>query len=216
MTFCEFAPVSIGGNETKKMKSLDETDLIGTSICAAPFAEQHLKNPRYLKWLNDLEVMRLIGREEYLEPVTFEVARQYVEAVWASTYCHFFAICTKKDATFIGTAKINYLNDVGLKTQTADIGIMIGDRTVWGKGIATDTLFTVSRFAFDKLAARKLTAGAVAENGAVIRAFTKIGYLEEARLRRKVPVQGGYMDHVLLGCFPDELIAPAPLERFVT
>ena len=172
-----------------------------------PFEERHLNDPRYFEWLTDFEVVRVIGRDEYLKPIEFEKVREYVEDLWQSKHCSFFAIHHSKDNVFIGTAKINYLNEVGLNTRTADIGIMIGDRRYWGKGIATDALFALCQYAFNTQGARKLTAGAVAANEGVIKAFKKIGFSEEGRLRKKLLISGEYMDHVLLGCFADELIS---------
>jgi ribosomal-protein-alanine N-acetyltransferase len=188
------------------MNITDLSKMTGNAVRVVPFSELHLTDPKYLHWLNDMQVMRLIGREEYLKPVNLDMARGYVEELWSNKYTYFFAVYSIKFDIFVGTAKINYLNDIGVNTGTADVGIMIGDRTVWGSGIATDTLLTVSRYAFDTLGVRKLTAGAVSENIAVIKAFKKIGYVEEARLRKKIKIMGQYMDHVLLGCFPNELV----------
>lgn len=170
-----------------------------------PFEELHLNDPRYYEWLTDFEVIRYIGRDEYLKPIRFEKIREYVEELWRSEYCSFFALYNSKDNKFIGTIKVNYLNEAGLITRTADIGIMIGDREYWGKGMATDALFAICQYSFNILGARKLTAGAVAANVGVLKAFQKIGFSEEGHLRKKLLISGEYMDHVLLGCFRDEL-----------
>ena len=83
---------------------------------------------------------------------------------------------------------------------------MIGEKNEWGLGLGADTLKAISRFAFDNLRARKLTAGASARNLGVIKAFEKIGYKKEAVLRGQLNFSGQYIDHILLGCLPDELI----------
>jgi len=164
-----------------------------------------LVDPAYYAWLTDYEVMRYIGRDEYLKPIQFEKVREYVEDLWRSKYCSFFAMHHSGDDVFIGTAKINYLNEAGLSVRMADIGIMIGNREYWGKGMATDALYAICDYAFNVLGARKLTAGAVSANKGVIKAFHKIGFLEEGRLRKKLLISCEYMDHVLLGCFREEL-----------
>ena len=179
--------------------------LDGTKTYLVPFAERHLEDPRYFAWLSDLEVMRFIGRDEYLKPIPFESVRQYVRDVWASPYASFFAVHNQPNDMFIGTAKLNYLDQAGLTHRTADVGIMIGDRGCWGTGMATDALRTICRYGFDTLGVRKLTAGAIAGNDAVIKAFLRIGFIEEGRLRQKVCVAGDYQDHVLLGCLRGEL-----------
>lgn len=168
-----------------------------------PFEERHLHDPAYYEWVTDYEVMKYIGRDEYLKPIRFDVVREYVETLWKSKYCSFFAMHLKDD-TFIGTMKINYLDDAGLISQCADIGIMIGHRECWGKGLATESLALICNYAFNRLGARKLTAGANASNAGVIKAFKKIGFVEEGLLRKKLFVEGTYHDHALLGCFKDE------------
>jgi ribosomal-protein-alanine N-acetyltransferase len=179
--------------------------LDGHKTYLLPFEERHLEDPRYFQWLTDLEVMRFIGRDEYLKPIPFERVRQYVHDVWASPYISFFAVHSQTNDLFIGTAKLNYLDQSGLSHRSADVGIMIGDRGCWGSGMATDALRTICRYAFDTLGARKLTAGAIADNNAVIKAFMRIGFVQEGRVRQKVFLAGGYADHVLLGCLRGEL-----------
>ena len=177
----------------------------GTLSYVIPFEEKHLFDPRYYEWLTNIDVVKYIGRDEYLKPIRFEKVREYVETLWRNEYCSFFAIYDATDNKFVGTTKINYLNESGFITRTADIGIMIGDIKYWGKGLATDALFAICQYAFTVMDARKLTAGAVGANVGVIKAFQKIGFSEEGRIRKKLLISGEYMDHVLLGCFREEL-----------
>ncbi len=179
----------------------------GKKVFLKPFDEQNLNDPKYFAWVTDIEVIKYIGRDEYLKPLRFEKVREYVEGLWCNELCAFFAIYHSQENQFIGTVKINYLNEAGLITRTADIGIMIGAREYWGKGLATDALFATCQYTFNVLGARKLTAGAVAANGGVIKAFLKIGFKEEGRIRKKLLISGEYIDHVLLGCFKDELVS---------
>jgi len=173
------------------------------NLYLVPFEERHLNDSAYFEWVTDYDVMRYIGRNEYLKPIRFDVVRRYVEGLWDSKYCSFFAMHLKDD-TFIGTMKMNYLDDAGLITQCADIGIMIGHRGCWGKGLATEALAAICNYAFSRLGMRKLTAGANGSNAGVIKAFKKIGFVQEGCLRNKLLVEGDYHDHILLGCFRDE------------
>ena len=84
---------------------------------------------------------------------------------------------------------------------------MIGDRKYWGKGLATDALRAVCDYAFTILGTRKLTAGVVAENAPIIKAFRRVGFLEEGRLRSKLLILGNYHEHVLFGCLKDEFVS---------
>lgn len=173
-------------------------------ICA--FDSAHLNDPRYYQWITDFEVVRYIGRDELLDGIPFPEVEQYVRQLWDSPFCSFLAVYHTESNIFIVTAKVNFISERGRRHGLVDIGIMLGNRDFLGKGLVTDVLRVASNYAFDVLGARKLTAGAVAPNAAVVKAFLRIGYVEEGRLRHQDALDGGYCDHILLGCFKDELI----------
>jgi ribosomal-protein-alanine N-acetyltransferase len=171
-----------------------------------PFTQSHLDDSAYYQWLSDTEVVRYIGRNELLDGITFSDAEDYVKQLWANHYCTFLAVHDNESSKFIGTAKVNFITDLGRKYGIADIGIMLGERDFWGRGVATDILRSISVYAFDHLNARKLSAGAFSLNVAVVKAFIRIGYQIDGSLRQQLRVGDGYCDHVLLSCFEHELI----------
>lgn len=177
----------------------------GQHIHVVRFERRHLDDPAYYGWLRDMNVVRYIGRDELLAGIPFSEVEDYAEQLWANEHCWFLAVYHSKTETFIGTAKINFFTERGRRNGVADIGIMLGERSFWGQGLASDVLRTVSRYAFEELGARKLSAGAMSPNVAVVRAFLRIGYVEEGRLREQLKDGDTYCDHVLLGCFRNEL-----------
>jgi [ribosomal protein S5]-alanine N-acetyltransferase len=183
------------------------TQLEGTQVFLAPFAERHLMDPAYRGWLADREVVQYLGRPEYFSAVPFDDIRAYVERLWANDRCSFFAVHVKAGGAFVGTTKVTFGEKTGPVPDVADVGVMIGDRGSWGKGLATDALRATCRHAFETLGARRLTAGTMAPNVAVLRAFVRIGFVEEGRLRQQFVLDGQCADHVLLGCLRGELKA---------
>ncbi len=180
----------------------------GKKTFLEPFSEHHLMDPSYRAWLADREVVKYLGRPEYFSGVTFDEIQAYVERLWVNDRCSFFAVYERADAVFVGTTKVTFGEKSGPVPDVADVGVMIGQRSYWGKGLATDALHASCHHAFKTGAARKLTAGAMSANIAVIRAFHRIGFVEEGRLRRQFLLDGMHFDHVLLGCFRGELHAP--------
>ena len=166
---------------------------------------QHLEDPNYLQWLTDVQVYRYIGRDEYFSTLELEDLRQYANEMWANPFIFFFAVHAQMGNRFIGTAKINFGNQRFHDTGIADLGIMIGDKSYWGQGLSIDILRTLAIHAFDVLGARKLTAGAFSLNTPVIKAFLRLGFMQDACLRQQLAVSGGYCDHILLSCFEHEL-----------
>jgi RimJ/RimL family protein N-acetyltransferase len=79
------------------------------------------------------------------------------------------------------------------------MGLLIGERAYWGRGIATEVISLVARYAFDELRLHKVTAGCYSINRAAIKAFEKAGFVREGLRRKQYECNGEYVDHVLLG-----------------
>lgn len=180
----------------------DDERIDGENCYAVPFGEHHLNDPAYLGWLRDQEVVRTLDRPEYWDPVPFEEVAGYCRALFASNTDYFFALYEKADDAFIGTLRAGHID---WRTRTADVGIMIGHRRYWGRGIGLAAVQALSIWLFDRLDMRRLTGGAMAINPAMIRIFEKLGFQHEARYRQSdLLPEGGYCDHIYLGCFRDE------------
>jgi len=121
--------------------------------------------------------------------------------MWESTSDIFFAIYITEENKFIGTLKIGSINEL---TKTADIGIIIGDKSEWGKGYATDAISLAVSYCFNDLKLRKVTSGLMELNPAMNRVFLKLGFVEEGRFRKQDFLENKYWDHVYLGCFKNE------------
>jgi len=174
----------------------------GKKIRLEEFTDKHLHDPRYYSWLQDKEVVEMIGRPEYLNSFPFCLVEDYVITVKSCNNAYFFALYLKENNTFIGTVK---LGSIDWQSKTADVGILIGEKSAWGKGIAKDAVYTAARYAFDTLGMRKVTGGCLSTNVAMYRCFESIGFKREAVLRNKIPFRGEFVDHYLYGIFKDEL-----------
>lgn len=172
------------------------------NICyLTPFEDKHVNDANYLKWLRDYDVIKTINRLDYIVPVSFEEVKKYCDAVMSSKTDIFMALYYKPEDVFVGTVRISSIN---WHTRTADIGILIGDKTKWGKGIATDAVSTVGEYLFNVLGMRKLTAGTMGVNKGMIKVFGKLGFQQEGVFRKQDRIEGDYCDHVYFGCFKDE------------
>ena len=63
--------------------------------------------------------------------------------------------------------------------KTADIGIMIGNREFWGKGIGEEAWLAVMELLLNKTDIRKITGGTVSCNKGMIRIFQKVGMIQD-------------------------------------
>lgn len=176
--------------------------ICGHRVVLQEFSEENLNDPRYFAWLRDPEVMRTIYRLEYLMPIQYSQIEKYVQGLWASGNDCYFALYTAATENFVGTVRLGHID---WRTGLADVGILIGDRTVWGQGLATDAIRTACHYGFGELSLRKITGGTPSVNTGMIRCFEKVGFREEGRLRKQLLISGEYCDHVLFGVFKSEL-----------
>ncbi len=144
---------------------------------------------KYLGWLQDTEVTRYL--EVRHQNYTIESLCEYVRVINQSPNNFFFKIATKSTHEHIGNIKVCTKN-----YQVGDIGIMIGEKSFWGKGIATESIGITTNWAFKYLKLQKLEAGCYEQNLGSLRVFLKNGYVVEGFLRSHIAI-----DHERYGCF---------------
>lgn len=174
----------------------------GNLVTLKAFDTQHIYASEYLKWLRDPEVVRTLNLPNYLQKqIEIGELENYCNSRISSKKDIFIAIHTAKSDAFIGTCKIAHID---CYAATADIGIMIGNKSYWGQGIGSETIRLLGKFAFEEMGLRKLTAGTMGTNLAMIRVFQKMGFILEGTIRQQDKLETQYVDHILLGCFKDE------------
>jgi [ribosomal protein S5]-alanine N-acetyltransferase len=186
-----------------KARIVSGVTLSGEKTRLEPFGQKHLQDPVYLNWLHDRDVIRTLYLRDYLaKPVSFEEVAKYVQRLMVSETDMFLALHDRRDGRFVGTLKAGHID---WDASIVDIGIMIGDKNAWGRGLATDSLLILCRFLFEDMGFRRLTAGAMGINMAMVRVFKNLGFQQEGTFRQQDRVDGEYCDHIYLGCFAAEL-----------
>ena len=179
-----------------------EPTLVGRSVRLVPFSEAHLADPSYLGWLRDIDVVGTLNLPKYVSgEVTEAEIADYCRRLIASPDIFYFAIIVD-GVGFSGTAKAGPIDRYA---GTADVGIMIGRKDLWGRGLASETIGLIAQHLFEAVGLRKLTAGSMASNPAMVRVFEKLGFRQEGVFRAQDRVGDDYVDHIHLGCFRDEL-----------
>lgn len=154
---------------------------------------------RYRAWMNDPDVNRYL--ESRFTTHTLESLRAFVEERRRDPSTLFLAMIRKDTGQHIGNIK---LGPIDLHHEVAEIGLVVGERSAWGQGFATDAIAALSRYAFETLRLRRLTAGCYAPNMGSVRAFEKAGYQREGLKRQHYACEGGHVDGILLGRLRDE------------
>ena len=156
-------------------------------------------NEKYYTWMNDPEVTQFL--EIRFFPQSMENIETYVRKTSEKEDEIFFAICLKNDTKHIGNIKLGPINWIH---RRAEVSLVIGDKSCWGKGYATKAISLISKYAFNKLNLHKLTAGYYKENIGSIKAFLKVGFKEEGVLKDEYFSNGIYIESVRLGLIKQE------------
>ncbi len=134
----------------------------------------------YLSWLNDPQVVRF-SNQRFREH-TSESARAYARS-FAGSPNLFLAIRLADSRRMIGTMTA-YIAE---PHRTADMGLLIGDRTYWGQGYGLEAWTALMTHLFTQREIRKVTAGTVRPNIGMKRIMERSGmHLEAVRSRQEI------------------------------
>lgn len=161
------------------MADTDRLSLVGESCRLIPMREEDATE-RYIQWLNDLEVTRYL--EVRLTPQTRETAVAFIRSFSESTAKYLWGIYSPGDEReLMGTVTLNYINP---HHGTGEIGLMIGRKEYWGKGVSNEAMSLVLDFAYETLGLRRVTGGSYASNLGMNFTFKRLGFVCEGKLRR--------------------------------
>jgi RimJ/RimL family protein N-acetyltransferase len=172
--------------------------LVGERIKLVPFHEDFLTE-RYVSWLNDPEVVRL--SDQRFRHHTLASCREYFMS-YQDTPNWFWGIETVEDQQHIGNINA-YVDSVH---SVADIGIVVGEKDYWGKGIATEAYRLAMDFLFRDIQIRKITVGTLAVNTGMIHVMEKLGLKPDGVRVKQSLFEGQEVDMIHMAMFRNEYI----------
>ena len=127
----------------------------------------------FVSFLNDKKVVRY-SNQRFIHH-TPESCLNYMKS-FIDTDSMYLAIKDKDSGEFLGTMTAY----IDINHKTADIGILIGNRKFWGKGIGTESWGLLMNFLFSSSDIRKVTGGTLKNNIGMINIMKKNGMIHEA------------------------------------
>ena len=140
----------------------------------------------YVGWLNDPDVNRFLESRFVIH--THESVREFIRRHLldpSSLLCGIRSVAHARK--HVGNIK---LSPIEWNEGQAEIGIMIGDKNAWGKGIGTEAIRILAGIARSELNLRRLTAGCYPENIGSQTAFLRAGFELECPAKEKVFADG--------------------------
>ena len=152
---------------------LETERLILSSVTLADCSEN------YLSWLNDTDV------NMYLESGFYQHNMQglvdFVNDYQSNKKAVFLVIRLKENNKHIGNIKIDKINYIH---RNCEYGIMMGDKTEWGKGYAKEASIAIINYAFEELGLNKVNLGVIDSNDVAVKLYEKIGFVVEGVLKQ--------------------------------
>lgn len=179
------------------MTSLSHNCIIeGKKILLRPICLNDV-NEEYLKWLNDPQINEGLATRN----MTMQALIEYVQNKIHTPHCYFFAIIDKQTNKHIGNIKLDYYDAA---SQVIELGLLIGDKNYWGKGIGYEACLMLIDYAFSHWPIQKIWLAVYANNPAAIQLYQKLGFKIEGIQKKHVFSKNELTDKILMAIFKEE------------
>ena len=181
--------------------------LVGEMCYLSPCAMEDAE--RWAQWDNDLEVTLPLGDEAY---TPFPLAKsEEVMAGILRRQEHVFGIVGLETDALIGRCM---LFDLDLVNRKAMLGIVIGEKTYWGRGYGQEAVRLLLEYAFGLLNLNSVMLGTFAFNRRAIHCYERVGFKEIGRRRQARIIGDRKYDVVLMDILAEEF-RPIYVRQFV-
>jgi ribosomal-protein-alanine N-acetyltransferase len=169
---------------------------ISEIISMFPIDQGHIKlnhfrlsdiDEQYISWLNDPEVVKYSNQR--FRKHSRETCVEYLNS-FKSSESIFLSITHKKSEDSIGTMTVYFSSN----HQTADIGIMLGNKSYWNQGLGEEAWSTVMEFLLKKAKVRKVTGGTLSCNKGMMRIFEKLDMSLDGVRKDHEVIDGKFFD----------------------
>ena len=150
---------------------------------------------KYFEWVNDPEVtfglslylpMSMTDEEKWFERASSREPNEKPLAI---------EVHAGDSWRLIGNCAFFNLDTLA---HSAEIGIMIGDKSAWNHGLGTETVELLLRHGFETLNLNRIFLSVYADNPRAKRAYEKAGFVHEGVQREAIFKRGKFIDvHIM-------------------
>jgi len=168
--------------------------LSGGRVVLRPLEREHLE--RCVKWFNDRDVTYYLGREQ---PLTMAEEERWFAEYRSKVDEEIYAI--EVDGNHVGNIGLHGIDRANRK---ANLGIVIGEKDYWSKGLGTDAMRTVLRYAFEQLRLHKVNLDVIDYNARAIHVYERCGFVKEGVRREELWKRGRFVNLVRMSILENE------------
>lgn len=167
------------------------TLLYGEKVVLRRFEERmsEAEMTRLYEWSRDLELLRWSGGTA--TDLTISEFREHLrgERLYGPSNRRMFLVFTADTRELIGRLGVFAID---WNTRQAELGVVIGEQSYWGRGYGRDAMRTLLRHLFSSSSLNSIYLYTFAENIRAQRAFTAVGFRVTERARRFTPDVGEF------------------------
>lgn len=149
--------------------------------------------PLLARWLSDLEMNTYLGAPGM--SYTLEQEQAWFDSLAHDKQMKCFAIIVRDGQKLIGSLSLMGINH---QQGTAELGIGLGDKTVWGQGYGGEAVRLICDYGFTFLGLSSLCLWHSAFNERGHRAYLRAGFKEAGRWRDALTFNGRRYDRILM------------------
>jgi RimJ/RimL family protein N-acetyltransferase len=163
-----------------------------------------LRHPRaenleaYLAWLNDLDVLQYVMR---VRPMGRAEEEEWLANLHKRPDDLVLEIALLESGEAIGSCGFHRISS---SNRSAGLGILIGDKSYWGRGYGREAMKLLCGYGFDLLNLNRIGLSVYAYNERAIRCYERVGFRHEGRRREARFWNGKYWDILDMGILESE------------
>ena len=161
---------------------------------------RHDDAERVVRWRNE----PFVAEQMFSPPPTLEDHLRWFEGLSKNKTREEFIICERdEEATPVGTIGLSAIDRYH---KRAEYGIVIGERTALGRGLASDASRLILTYAFDNLGLNRVFLHLFHDNVRALRLYERLGFMSEGVLRKHAMRRGDFVDVIVMGLLREEWV----------
>lgn len=158
----------------------------------------------FLGWINDDEVTENL---ELIYPISSAEEEQWYDDMFAKPAAEHVMVIeiepTSQEENFIPIGTCQFFK-FDWRNRSAEIWIMIGEKSYWDQGFGTETMHLLLKHGFNTLNLHRIGLQVFAHNRRGIHVYEKVGFKFEGKLRQAHYLHGKYIDVHLMSVLKNE------------
>ncbi len=147
--------------------------------------------PRFVTWLNDPEVRA--GLLVSLPLSTADEEGWFEAMLKRPLEEHPMTIEVRQGDDWLPVGNCGFHN-VDWRCRAAEVGIFIGEKSLWNRGYGTEVMRLLLKHGFHTLNLNRIALDVYETNPRAIRSYEKAGFVHEGRRRQAMYKDGRYVD----------------------